>query len=131
MSDSLVERLSKTHPGLEIWWDSSPMVCNQWVRKMVSMAEPQRKALLEEQLARFYNNDAPAQSVSRGCTTNPPLSWQALLSDPEFWGNWIDGLFTLIHRPGSNNLTTIHRPSALWKPSRKDLPGSRASYMIE
>ena len=90
MNDSPVERLSKTHPDLEIWWDSSPLVYNQWVRKMVSTAEPRRKAQLEEQLARLYNNDAPAQSVSRGCTTNPPLSWQAVQSDPEFWGNWID-----------------------------------------
>jgi transaldolase len=90
MSDSPVERLSKTHPDLEIWWDSSPLVYNQWVRKMVSTAEPRRKAQLEEQLARLYNNDAPAQSVSRGCTTNPPLSWQAVQSDPGFWGQWID-----------------------------------------
>ena len=90
MNDSPVERLSKTHPDLEIWWDSSPLVYNQWVRKMVSTAEPRRKAQLEEQLARLYNNDAPAQSVSRGCTTNPPLSWQAVQSDPEFWSNWID-----------------------------------------
>jgi len=90
MNDSPVERLSKTHPDLEIWWDSSPLVYNQWVRKMVSTAEPRRKAQLEEQLARLYNNDAPAQSVSRGCTTNPPLSWQAVQSDPEFWGKWID-----------------------------------------
>ncbi len=90
MNESPVERLSKTHPDLEIWWDSSPLVYNQWVRKMISSAEPARKPQLEEQLARFYNTEAPSQSVSRGCTTNPPLSWQAVQSDIDFWGKWID-----------------------------------------
>ncbi len=90
MIESPVERLAKTHPDLEIWWDSSPLVYNQWVQKMVNTAEPQRKPVLEEQLARLYNHVAPAQSVSRGCTTNPPLSWQAVQANPEFWSNWID-----------------------------------------
>jgi transaldolase len=90
MTESTVERLAKTHPDLEIWWDSSPLVYNQWVRKMVGAAEPSRKPVLEEQLARLYNTKAPEKSVSRGCTTNPPLSWQAVQADPEFWQGWID-----------------------------------------
>jgi len=90
MSESAVERLAKTHPDVEIWWDSSPLVYKQWARKMVASAEPAKKAHLEEQLNRLYNAEAPAQSVSRGCTTNPPLSWQAVQSDLEFWTQWID-----------------------------------------
>ena len=54
MNESPVERLAKTHPDLEIWWDSSPLVYNQWVLKMVNAAEPSRKSMLEEQLARLY-----------------------------------------------------------------------------
>ncbi len=92
MNESAVERLTKTHPDLEIWWDSSPLVYNQWVRKMVNAAEPSRKPRLEEQLARLFNTEAPAQSIFRGCTTNPPLSWQAVQSDPEFWSEWINNL---------------------------------------
>ena len=98
MEESPLERLAKTHPDLEIWWDSSPLVYNQWVRKMLNSAEPPRRPLLEEQLSRLYNLDAPAKSVFRGCTTNPPLSWQAIHSDPSFWNDQV-GEFIRSH-PG-------------------------------
>ncbi len=90
MIESPVERLAKTHPDMEIWWDSSPLVYNRWVRKMLDAGEPSRKPVLEEQLARLYNAKDPAKSVFRGCTTNPPLSWQAVQSDPELWGRLVD-----------------------------------------
>ena len=93
MIESPVERLAKTHHDMEIWWDSSPLVYNQWVQKMLDAAEqPARKSTLKEQLARLYNAESPSKSVFRGCTTNPPLSWQAIQSDPVFWGGWVDDL---------------------------------------
>lgn len=92
MIESPVERLAKTHPDLEIWWDSSPLVYDQWVRKMIDEVEPARKPVLEEQLARLYNTEEPAQSIFRGCTTNPLLSWQVVKRDPAFWGEWVDDL---------------------------------------
>ena len=92
MIESPVERLAKTHPDLEIWWDSSPLVYNQWVRKMIDEVEPARKTVLEEQLARLYNVEEPAKSIFRGCTTNPLLSWQVVKSDPVFWAEWVDDL---------------------------------------
>ena len=93
MIESPVERLAKTHPDMEIWWDSSPLVYSQWVQKMLKDTEhPSQKSLLKEQLARLYNAESPALSVFRGCTTNPPLSWQAIKSDPVFWSGWVDNL---------------------------------------
>jgi len=92
MSQSPVERLTKTHPDLEVWWDSSPLVFEKWVQMMVDAAEPSQKAALEEQLRRLYNAEAPAKSIFRGCTTNPPLSLKAVQSDPELWNEWIDDL---------------------------------------
>lgn len=89
MIESAIERLIKTNPDMEIWWDSSPLVFNQWVKKMVDSAEPSKKAQWKEQLGRLYNADKPADSVFRGCTTNPPLSWTAVQSDTAFWGDWI------------------------------------------
>jgi len=90
MFESPVERLVKTHPDMEIWWDSSPLVYAPWVKKMLNSAEPSRRMVLEEQLSRLYNAEAPAKSIFRGCTTNPSLSWQAVKSDPEFWNQWLD-----------------------------------------
>ncbi len=92
MIESPVERLAKTNPDMEIWWDSSPLVFETWVQKMVDAAEPSRKPVLEAQLRRLYNAEDPTQSVTRGCTTNPPLSLKAIQSDPEFWNEWIDTL---------------------------------------
>jgi len=77
---------------MEIWWDSSPLVFEKWVQKMVDGAEPSRKSILEEQVRRLYNAEDPARSLFRGCTTNPPLSLKAVQSDPEFWNEWIDDL---------------------------------------
>ena len=36
--------------------------------------------------------DDPAASIFRGCTTNPPLSLQAVQSDQKFWTEWMDDL---------------------------------------
>lgn len=89
---SPVERLARTHPDLEIWWDSSPLVYKAWVQKMLNAADPRKRPILEEQFARLYNTGDPGISVFRGCTTNPPLSLQAVKSDTRLWNDWLDGL---------------------------------------
>jgi len=91
MVESPIERLTKTHPDLEVWWDSSPLVYEKWIQKMLDEAEPGRRPVLEEQLQRLYNAGNPA-SLFRGCTTNPPLSLKAIQSNPDFWNEWIDDL---------------------------------------
>ncbi len=90
MIESPLDRLVKTDPDMEIWWDSSPLVYEQWVQKMLNAAGPDRRPILGEQLARLYNTENPSLSLFRGCTTNPPLSLKAVQSDPEFWNEWID-----------------------------------------
>lgn len=90
MIKSPVERLAMTHPDLEIWWDSSPLVYRNWTQSMLAAAPSNRRLILEEQLARLYNSEEPDHSVFRGCTTNPPLSWKAIQADTQFWNSWID-----------------------------------------
>nr|HID15135.1 transaldolase [Anaerolineae bacterium] len=92
MIESPVERLAKTHPDMEVWWDSSPLVYEKWVQRMLDAANPSTKPVLEEQFRRLYNAEEPAKSVFRGCTTNPPLSLKAVKSNPEFWDQWVDDL---------------------------------------
>lgn len=98
MALSVLERLTKVHPDMEIWWDSSPLVFAPWVKKMVDAAPASRKATLEEELNRIYVMSDPAKSLVRGCTTNPPLSLTAVKSDPKFWNEWIDD--TIASNPG-------------------------------
>jgi len=92
MNVSPVERLAQSHPDLEIWWDSSPLVYRQWVQKMLDRAATGKRAVLEEQLSRLFDPAQPEKSIFRGCTTNPPLSWQVIQSDPTFWNEWTDAL---------------------------------------
>lgn len=92
MNESVLERLTQVNPDMEIWWDSSPLVFKSWVKDMVAAAPQEKKSLLDEQLNRIFVLDDPAQSLVRGCTTNPPLSLTAVKNDPEFWNEWIDDL---------------------------------------
>jgi transaldolase len=92
MSESVIERLVKTNPDMEVWWDSSPLIYEKWVTKMVAAAPDYKKAELEAQLNRLFNVKDPANSVIRGCTTNPPLSLEAVKSNPEYWNVRIDEL---------------------------------------
>ena len=97
MSESVVERLVKTNPDMEVWWDSSPLVFERWVNRMVDSAPPGAKAELNAQLRRLFNEEDPARSVFRGCTTNPPLSLEALKANPEYWNSQIDRLIYQNH----------------------------------
>jgi transaldolase len=92
MTKSIIEKLTDTHPDLEVWWDSSPLMFERWVQKLLTSSENSRKDILEAQLRRLYNADDPASSLFRGCTTNPPLSWDVVKSDPHYWGEYVDDL---------------------------------------
>ncbi len=98
MNESVLERLTRVNPDMEIWWDSSPLVFDSWVTSMVAAAPPEKKAALEEQLNRIFVLQDPAQSLVRGCTTNPPLSLTAVKNDPDLWNEWIDDL--ILTNPG-------------------------------
>lgn len=86
---SVLERLAQTNSGLEVWWDSSPLVFESWVKEMVEIAPEEKKELLEAQLNRVFDAKNPKNSLIRGVTTNPPLSLAAMKHDPERWSAWI------------------------------------------
>jgi transaldolase len=75
---------------MEVWWDSSPLIFDSWVEKMVEAAPAGQKKELEAQLRRLFVWDDMARSVFRGCTTNPPLSLGAIKDNPSFWEKWVD-----------------------------------------
>lgn len=89
MTNSVIERLVEANPQLEIWWDSSPLVYEKWKRRLIDSFPPAQRPELEEQLARFFDVNDPAAGLVRGCTTNPPLAYDAVRTDPDFWDEWI------------------------------------------
>jgi transaldolase len=70
---------------MEIWWDSSPVIFNNWCKKILEKAGAQDREELSRQFARMYDEKNPAGQLFRGVTTNPPLSLQAIQDDPPYW----------------------------------------------
>jgi transaldolase len=82
---NLFEKLVEVSPGMEIWWDSSPVIFGNWCRKLLDKAGPQDQTVLQEQFARMYDEHHPEKQLFRGVTTNPPLSLQAIQDDETAW----------------------------------------------
>jgi len=82
---NLLEKLVDVSPGMEIWWDSSPVIFDNWCKKMLAKAAEKDRPVMEQQFARMYDRENPEQSLFRGVTTNPPLSLQAIEDDESYW----------------------------------------------
>jgi len=82
---NLLEKLVDVSPGMEIWWDSSPVIFDNWCKKMLDKAADDDRPVLEQQFARMYDKENPEKSLFRGVTTNPPLSLQAIEDDEPYW----------------------------------------------
>ncbi len=97
-SRNLFERLVDVSPGMEIWWDSSPVIFNNWCNKLLEKAGAQDREELSRQFARMYDENNPMGQLFRGVTTNPPLSLQAIQDDPAYWGKVAKDI--LVENPG-------------------------------
>ncbi|MBN2205291.1 MAG: hypothetical protein JW767_09745 [Thermoleophilia bacterium] len=82
---NMLEDLVAVSPGMEIWWDSSPVILANWYKKMLAKAEAAHQEILKAQFARMYDARDPMGQLFRGVTTNPPLSLQAIKDDPPRW----------------------------------------------
>ena len=88
MDLSVIEKLWNVEKEAEIWWDSSPLVFNNWRKNMIEQAADKKE--MTAWIDRMFNeNNATLDNIFRGVTTNPPLSYAAIQHDPEFWKEWI------------------------------------------
>ena len=55
MIQSALDRLTNVHPEMEIWWDSSPLIFEPWVKKMVDVAPSNKKTALNLNLVKEIN----------------------------------------------------------------------------
>ena len=92
MKKNPLERLMETHPGLEIWWDSSPLIYGSWLEGMVKKAPPDRANHLREQMKRFYDPEHPEEALFRGVTTNPPLSLNVIKTHERLMVQMVDSV---------------------------------------
>ncbi len=82
---NLFEKLVDVSPGMEIWWDSSPVIFENWCKKILEKADSHDRDLLRAQFKRMFDRDNPMSQLFRGVTTNPPLSLQAIQDNPSYW----------------------------------------------
>lgn len=86
---SVIEKFWEVNPEAEIWWDSSPIIYDNWRKKMMDQAS--EKDEMKGWLDRLYHKDnRPEENIFRGVTTNPPLSHNAIKDNPDYWASWID-----------------------------------------
>jgi transaldolase len=107
---NLLEDLVAVSPGMEIWWDSSPVIFGNWCKKMLAKADAGDQDNLKRQFKRMYDTNNPAGQLFRGVTTNPPLSLAAIKDDLARWqkvaeqilkendGLDTEGLFWLLYK---------------------------------
>jgi transaldolase len=81
-----VQKLLATNPNLELWWDSSPLVYEEWIKRA---GKSYRETGLfqvddEKTSTQFLDN-----SLLQGATTNQPLTWQVIEENPERWESWL------------------------------------------
>jgi transaldolase len=92
MKKSPLERLMKTHPGLEIWWDSSPLIYASWAESFLKKTALGRAEEVREQLKKLYDPEHPEKTLFRGVTTNPPLSLGVIKARESYVTEIVDGL---------------------------------------
>lgn len=82
---NLFEKLVELSPGMEIWWDSSPLIFENWYKKLIDKADQADKDIIKQQISRMFNPADVENQLFRGVTTNPPLSLQAIQDDIPRW----------------------------------------------
>jgi transaldolase len=92
VAPSALEKLAATHPGLEPWWDSSPLVFAAWRDETLAALQGEAREVRAAQIGRLFDTASPQRSVFVGVTSNPPLSVQAIQSDRATWDAWVDDL---------------------------------------
>jgi len=89
---SVLERLIEVNPDAEIWWDSSPIIYNDWIQEVLKELPNEDKEIVQKQLKRYYNPGDPQNMLFRGVTTNPSLSMNVFEIQRTYWENFVDNL---------------------------------------
>lgn len=92
MKQTPFERLMETHPELEVWWDSSPLIYASWAEGFLKKSAPEKAGELQVHLKRLFDPDQPGKTLFRGVTTNPPLSLAVIKARTSYVTQIVDDL---------------------------------------
>lgn len=82
MSDNPIHRLQTAGPRTEVWWDSSPLLYEDWLAGPGSPHAPSELFTLD---GAGHDVRFAGESLLRGATTNQPLTWQVIERQPDLW----------------------------------------------
>lgn len=85
MFENAWRRLQALNPDTEIWWDSSPLVWPNFVESYGKKMPAGDQAWFKEETSRMFLDAPLAKWVFKGCTTNPPLSWEVIQRRTDEW----------------------------------------------
>jgi transaldolase len=108
MTLHVLEKLAATNHDCEIWFDSSPLIYENWKSDVLARAASHKRAIWTQQLTRLFdaaNVQATGEMGFHGVTTNPPLSLYAIHSDPVFWS---DEIARMVMETPSSDPETIY-----------------------
>lgn len=88
----VLERLIEVNPEAEIWWDSSPVIFDDWTQDVLKEVPEEDKEIVRKQLKRYYNPQDPQKMLFKGVTTNPSLSMAVFEIQKSYWENFVDTL---------------------------------------
>ena len=118
---SVLERLIEVNPEAEIWWDSSPVIYDDWTQDVLKELPEEEKEIVQKQLKKFYNPEDPQNMLFRGVTTNPSLSMAVFEIQKSYWENFVD---TLIEKnPG------IDQESLFWETYKEIVKRGAQMYL--
>ena len=87
MTTNPVLGLKRVSPGMEVWWDSSPLLYEDWLQGPGQEFAEMRLFVPED--AGRVGPRFSAASVLDGATTNQPLTLQVLEKRTAEWATWV------------------------------------------
>lgn len=82
-NDSAIQRLLETSDGMEIWWDSSPLIFKAWSEQVLKKTSDKEKDIMAKWLRVLFDDKKPENTLFSGVTTNPRLTRKVLDLVPE------------------------------------------------
>lgn len=82
-----IAKLQATHSNMEVWFDSSPLVYEDWVKSTTPALRA--RELFEMKPAPDGTFCFASDSLLRGATTNQPLTLQVIERNPVYWTQWL------------------------------------------
>jgi len=118
---SVLERLIDVNLEAEIWWDSSPIIYNDWTQEVLKELPEEDKEIVQKQLKRYYDPENSQNMLFKGVTTNPSLSMDVFEIQKAYWENFVDSLID--KNPG------IDKESLFWKTYKEIVKRGAQMYM--